>query len=337
MSKPTEAARAARRSRLMRGATYASVAVAVGLVIAKAWAWRATDSVSVLSSLADSFLDILASLLTFWAVRFSLSPADLEHRFGHGKSEGLAALMQSVIISGSALFVGLEAVRRLLAPAALERPVAGMAVIAASTLVTLALFSWQRYVSRETGSVAIAADAMHYQSDLLVNVGIVAAVAITAYTGLRWVDPLVGFAVAAYLAWGAWGIAGRSLDILLDREIPDADRDRIRELASRHPKVLGFHDLRTRHGGAGYLVQFHLELDAATSLVETHRILDEVEAWIEAAYPGCEIIIHPDPLGFAERRDNFEDATDVAALTGPGPGASTGARQGGGGYSTVKR
>lgn len=324
MNNPPNEARKARRAALMRSATYASVAVAVGLVIAKTWAWRATDSVSVLSSLADSFLDILASLLTFWAVRFSLSPADLEHRFGHGKSEGLAALLQSVIIAGSGLFVGIEAVKRLLEPAPPERPVAGMAVIAAATLVTLALYGWQRYVSRETGSMAIAADAMHYRSDLLVNVGVVAAVAVAAFTGLAWVDPAVGLAVAAYLAWGAWGIAGHSLDILLDREIPDADRQRIRELAVRHPRVLGFHDLRTRHGGAGYIVQFHLELDGTTSLVDTHLILDEVEAWIEAAYPSCEIIIHPDPLGFAERRDRFEDALDEAAIAGPlarpGPG-----------------
>ncbi|MBL8200642.1 MAG: cation diffusion facilitator family transporter [Chromatiales bacterium] len=309
--------RNARRARLMRSATYASVGVAVALVIAKAWAWRATDSVSVLSSLADSFLDVLASLLTFWAVRFSLSPADVEHRFGHGKSEGLAALLQSVIITGSALFVGFEAVQRLLAPAPLARPVAGMAVILASTVVTLALLGWQRYVSRETGSVAIAADAMHYRSDLLVNAGVVAAVAVAAFTGLAWVDPAVGLAVAAYLAWGAFSIAATSLDILLDREIPDADRQRIRELAVGHPQVLGFHDLRTRHGGSGYIVQFHLELEGGTSLVETHRILDEVEAWIEAAYPGCELIIHPDPLGFAERRDRFEDNLDLAALTGP--------------------
>ncbi len=300
--------RAARRGTLMRSATYASVAVALSLVVAKTWAWRATDSVSVLSSLADSFLDVFASLLTFWAVRFSLSPADLEHRFGHGKSEGLVALLQSVIISLSGVFVAFEALRRLVSPEAISRPLAGIAVIAASTVITLALLSWQRYVSRETGSVAIAADALHYKTDLLVNLSVVAGVAIASATHLTWVDPLVGLSVAVYLAWGAWNIAGHSMDVLLDREIPDADRARIRELATRHEKVLGFHDLRTRHGGAGYIVQFHLELEADTTLVETHQILDEVEGWIDAAYPGCEIIIHPDPAGYAERRDRFEDA-----------------------------
>lgn len=301
----------------MRSATYASVGVALCLVMAKTWAWRATDSVSVLSSLADSALDVLASLLTFMAVRFSLSPPDLEHRFGHGKAEGLAALLQAVIICASGVFVAVEAVQRLLSPDTLHRPVAGILVIMASTAITLGLLSWQRYVSRETGSVAIAADALHYKTDLFVNLSVVAAVTIVAFTGLGWVDPVVGLAVAAYLMWGAVSIAARSLDILLDREIPDADRDRIRELATRHPRVLGFHDLRTRHGGAGYHVQFHLELHAETSLVETHRILDEVESWIEEAYPGCEIIIHPDPLGYEERRDRFEEAIDLAAVTGP--------------------
>lgn len=304
---------ALRRATLLRSATYASVGVAVCLVLVKAWAWRATDSVSILSSLADSFLDVLASLLTFWAVRYSLRPPDHEHRFGHGKAEGLAALLQALIISGSGVFVGSEAVNRLISPTPIEQPLTGIAVIVASTLITLALVYWQRYVSRETGSVAIAADAMHYKTDLALNLGVVAGVAMAAYTGQRWVDPLVGLAVAVFLVRGAWRIAAKSLDILLDREIPRADRDRIRDLATRHAKVLGFHDLRTRHGGSGYIVQFHLELEPRTSLVDTHRILDEVEDWIEKAYPGCEIIIHPDPLGFEERRDHFENADEAAA------------------------
>ena len=306
-------ASALRRATLLRSATYASVGVAICLVLVKTWAWRATDSVSILSSLADSFLDVLASLLTFSAVRYSLQPPDHEHRFGHGKAEGLAALIQALVISGSGIFVGSEAVNRLISPAPIENPLAGIAVIVASTIITLALLSWQRYVSQETGSVAIAADAMHYRTDLILNLGVVAGVAMTTSSGLRWVDPAVGLAVAVYLIRGAWQIAAKSLDILLDREIPTADRDRIRDLATTHAKVLGFHDLRTRHGGSGYIVQFHLELEPRTSLLETHRILDEVEDWIEKAYPGCEIIIHPDPLGFDERRDHFENADDATA------------------------
>lgn len=306
---------ARRRAKLLKSATYASVTVAVSLVLVKTWAWQATDSVSVLSSLADSFLDVLASLLTFWAVRYSLQPPDIEHRFGHGKAEGLAALLQALIISGSGIFVGSEAVNRLLIPAPIVQPVTGMMVILASTIITLALVAWQRYVSRETGSVAIAADAMHYKTDLALNLGVIAGVAIAAYTGMSWADPVVGLGVALFLLRGAWGIAAKSLDILLDREIPIEDRERIRNLATGHEKVLGFHDLRTRHGGSGYIVQFHLELEPGTSLIDTHRILDDVEEWIDDAYPGCEIIIHPDPLGFAERRDEFEGAEETTATS----------------------
>lgn len=301
-----------RRARLLKAATYASLGLALCLVAVKTWAWLATGSVSVLSSLADSLLDVLASLLTFWAVRYSLSPADPEHRFGHGKSEGLAALLQSVIITGSGLYVCYEAIGRLIRPVPIERPAVGILVVAAAAVATLGLVLFQRYVRRRTGSLAITADAMHYKSDLLVNVVIAGAVAASATFGLPWLDPLVGMGVALYLVWGAWQIGSAALGVLLDHEIPDADRNHIREIALQHPKVLGFHDLRTRHGGSGYIVQFHLELDPNTSLMETHYILDEVEQAIEQHYPGCELIVHPDPLGFAERRDLFEDAPPQA-------------------------
>jgi ferrous-iron efflux pump FieF len=306
----------AERAWLLKSATYASVLVACSLVVGKVWAWQATDSVSILSSLADSVLDVLASLLTFWAIRYSLEPADREHRFGHGKSEGLAALLQSLIISGSGVFVCYEAVQRLMAPAPIAQAGAGVAVLAASTLATVGLVFYQHYVKNKTGSLAISADAMHYKTDVLVNIVVAGAVAGTAMTGLRWLDPLVGGAVALYLVSGAWSIAMHSLDVLLDREIPEGDRRRIRDIAKAHPEVLGFHDLRTRFSGSGYIVQFHLELDAGTSLHDTHEILDQVEAEIWKAYPDCEIIIHPDPLGFAERRDSFEKPAAILASPG---------------------
>lgn len=295
-----------RRERLIRTATYASLTVALVLVGAKAWAWRVTDSVSLLSSLADSLLDVLASGLTFWAVRFSLSPADPEHRFGHGKSEGLAALVQSLIIGASALFVCSEAVQRLLDPQEIARPEVGLIVLIAATAATVLLVSFQRYVSSRTGSIAISADAMHYTADVLVNLSVALAMVLTAWTGWAIMDPLVGLGVAAYILYGAYGMATESLDVLLDREIPDADRHRIEQVARQHPDVLGVHDMRTRHGGAHYIVQFHLDLNPQISLWRSHEIMDEVETTIRAEFPGCEIIIHADPVGIRETRDPFE-------------------------------
>ncbi len=300
-------------ARLVRSATYASVSVAICLVVAKAWAWRATGSVSLLSSLADSLLDVFASGLTFWAVRYSLSPADPEHRFGHGKSEGLAALTQGLIITASGLFVCREAIQRILAPRAIEQPEVGLLVLIGSTLATVLLVGYQRYVSRRTGSIAISADAMHYTSDVLVNLSVGIAVILTAWTGWQLMDPLVGLGVAAFILVGAFRMASQSLDILLDREIPEDDRNRVKEIALGHADVLGLHDLRTRHGGAHFIVQFHLDLPAEISLWRSHEILDEVEDSIRAEYPGCEIIIHADPLGIRESKDHFEPSLQ------PGP------------------
>jgi ferrous-iron efflux pump FieF len=306
-----------RREWLIRSATYASVSVALLLVIAKAWAWRVTGSVSLLSSLADSLLDVLASGLTFWAVRYSLSPADAEHRFGHGKSEGLAALVQALIISASALFVCREAIQRFAQPQDIVRPELGLIVLLAATAGTVLLVGYQRYVSARTGSIAISADAMHYTADVLVNLGVALAMVLTAWTGWVLMDPLVGLGVAVYILYGAWGMARESLDILLDREIPDADRRRVIEIARGHPEVLGVHDLRTRHGGAHYIVQFHLDLSAEISLWRSHEIMDEIEAQIRAGFPGCEIIIHADPMGIREAKDRFEGQVTVIGQDTP--------------------
>ncbi|MDE0130246.1 MAG: cation diffusion facilitator family transporter [Gammaproteobacteria bacterium] len=286
------------RRRLLRLATYASVSTAAILVVIKAWAWQATDSVSLLSSLVDSTLDVLGSLITFFAVTVSLKPADKEHRFGHGKAEGLAALAQSLIIAASAVFVLKESVERILAPAAVENAQTGIAVMGVSVAMTLLLLGIQRYVRLVTGSAAIEADAMHYRTDLVINLGVAAAIAVAAWPGGWLADPLVAAAVIAYLLFGVWKIAKHALDILMDREIPDKDRETIIRLAESHPAVHDIHDLKTRHGGSNYIVQFHVLLDAGLNLAEAHEILDDVETRIRTEFPGCELLLHPDPEGY---------------------------------------
>ncbi len=301
----TDIATGAARARLLRLATCASVSTAAVLVALKAWAWQITDSVSLLSSLADSGLDVLASLITFFAVRVSLKPADQEHRFGHGKAEGLAALAQSAIITASAVYVLAETVDRILNPAEVERPALGIAAMLASVALTLALVSVQAYVRRRTESAAIAADAMHYKTDLVINLGVAAAIAASTLPGGRFADPLVAVAVMAYLLFGVWKIARQALDILMDREIPDEHRGKIQRLAESHPQVRDIHDLKTRHGGSNYIVQFHVLLDASLNLAEAHEILDSVENRIRAEFPGCELLLHPDPEGYQPRGPEF--------------------------------
>lgn len=300
-----DALSASRRTLLIKSASYASLGVALSLVLLKAWGWQATASVSLLSSLADSVLDVFASAITFWAVRYSLSPADAEHRFGHGKSEGLAALIQALIISGSGLYVFYEAIRRIFSPREIHAPEIGLGVIIIATAATVLLVGLQRYVGKKTGSVAIKADAMHYQSDLVINLGVGLAIVLTSWTGILIIDPLVGMVIAIVVLSSVFGIANRSLQILLDHEIPLEDRQTIEAMAIAHPDISGLHDMKTRFGGNHYIVQFHLEMDPNITLRRTHEILDEVEARVAQRFPGCEILIHADPAGLPEERDVF--------------------------------
>jgi ferrous-iron efflux pump FieF len=292
--------------KLQRAASYASLSVAVTLVVTKIWAWQATSSVSILGSLVDSFLDVLASGITVVAIYYALRPADSEHRFGHGKSEGLAALVQSFVITLSAIYVGFEAAERFANPKSIDNPTIGIVVMGISIVLTLALLSFQQYVVRATGSMAIAADSLHYRADLAVNLSVIIAVILASWTNWSLIDPLIGFGVAAYIIWSTYGIAISALDVLLDRELPPEERERIRTIALDHPDVHGFHDLRTRFGGSQYFIQFHLELTPETSLLDAHRIMDKVEDDIRAIYPRCEIIVHTDPIGVNETRDGFD-------------------------------
>ncbi len=287
-------------ARLMRLATYASVSVAVILICAKLGAWYATDSVSIFSTLIDSLLDGAASLVNLLAVRHALEPADREHRFGHGKAESLAGLAQSAFICGSAVFLLMEAGERFVHPREIANLDIGFAVMAISIVLTLILLGFQRYVVRRTGSIAIAADSLHYRMDVLVNLGVVGSLIVVSQFGWLWVDPAIAVVIAGYIFFGAWSIARESLQVLMDRELPDEDRVKIREIAMAHDDVKGVHDLRTRSSGQSIFIQLHLELDGDMTLIRAHDIADEVEDSIMDAFPNAEVITHQDPEGVDE-------------------------------------
>jgi len=291
--------------RLIRSAGFASVGVALSLILLKVYAWLATGSIAMLGSLADSVLDLLASSMTLFAVRYALEPADREHRFGHGKLEAVAGLAQALIITASAGYVAVQAVVRLLTPVAVTSPVLGSAVIVISLAATIALVLFQGFVVRRTGSIAIGADELHYRGDVLTNLGVLAAIGASSWLGWHWADPLLGLAVVAVILWSVRAIVLRSLDILLDRELPAASRAEILGIARRHSEVLGVHDLRTRTSGTHEFIQFHLELKPHLTLVRVHEITDDVEAAVTARFPRAEILIHADPYGVDEPQDEF--------------------------------
>ena len=289
------------KQRLRERATYASLAVAAVLIAVKFVAWIGTGSVALLSSLVDSLVDAAASLVTFFAVRQAAVPPDREHRFGHGKAEPLAALAQSAFLIGSALWLMAEAIRGLVAPQPVENPPAGIAVMVFSMIVTAALVTYQRYVVKRTGSLAVGADEIHYRGDIVLNLGVIATLAIGSAFSVPVLDPLFGAGVGVWVIYGAVKIARLSLTQLMDRELPDEERARVRAIAESHPEVTAVHDIRTRVAGPTAFIQMHIEMDGAMNLLRAHRISDEVEMQLRQAFPHAEIIIHEDPAGIEER------------------------------------
>lgn len=288
---------------LNRSAALASIAVALLLVGLKAWAAWSTGSTAMLGSLADTVLDLVASLATLIGVWVAAQPEDESHRFGHGKAEALAAMFQVVLISISALSLAARALQQLLGGVRPEGANEGIAVSVIAMVATLALLAWQRYVIRKTGSLAIATDHVHYQSDLLLNLAVIAALALDTYAGVAGADPLFGLAIAAWLGWGAWNASQAAVDQLMDKEWPDAKRQRFLEVVARHPELRGLHDLRTRTAGDRDFVQFHVAVDPAMTVGQAHDVMDEIEAKLTAEFPGLEILIHPDPEGHIDPTD----------------------------------
>ena len=281
-------------------AALASVGTALFLLLLKSYAAYRTGSVAMLGSLADTGLDLIASLVTLYGVRLAAMPADHDHRFGHGKAEALASLFQVGLIAVSAFAIGWRAVERLIGGAATSDAEYGIAVSLIALAVTFGLLAYQRRVIARTRSVAIEADHVHYQSDLLLNLSVIAALILDQYLGLIGADALFGVAIALWLAWGAWKASTRAIDQLMDKEWPHARRQRFLEVASRHPELKGIHDLRTRSSGSHDFVQFHVWVDPHMTVAAAHQVMDEVEAKLRREFPGVEILIHPDPEGHVD-------------------------------------
>lgn len=308
---------------LNRSAAFASIAVAVLLVGLKGYAAWSTGSTAMLGSLADTALDLVASLATLAGVWVAAQPSDDNHRFGHGKAEALAAFVQVVLISISALGIAARAIEQLFAGARTAAASEGIGVSVVAMLATLALLAWQNHVIRRTGSLAVRTDHLHYRSDLVLNLAVIAALALDQYAGLRGADPLFGLAIALWLGWGAWGASQEVVEQLMDREWPEERKAHFLDVVARHPELKGVHDLRTRTSGNRDFVQFHVWVDPNMTVRHAHRVMDEVEAKLLAEFPEVEILIHPDPEGLVN--EEGPAAEDVMPHEGgpPQPMASS--------------
>lgn len=302
MSPPSANAKATRNVALL------SVATASVLIVVKAIAWRTSDSVAILASLSDSCLDLIASLVTLFAVRYAQAPPDAEHRFGHGKAEAFSSLMQGGLVFASGALIGREAFEALLNPRPVAHGLAGVVVMLISIALTLALITAQSRVLRATGSIAISGDRAHYAADLGSNAVALVGVGAAAWLGLSWVDAAAGLLVALWLIWGAIGVFREASGQLMDHELPEEDRAKILELATADPRILGVHQLRTRASGPYIHMQMHADLAADISLAEAHTIMVEAETRLLAAFPSADILIHPDPRGRAEKHGGLFSA-----------------------------
>lgn len=284
-------------ARLMRTAAVASLSVSVFLVVIKALAYFGSHSVSVLAALTDSALDLFSSTLNLIAIRSALTPADAEHRFGHGKAEPLAGLAQGAFIAGSASFLIVQAINRFITPEPVEQGSVALAVMIVSLVVATGLVAYQRHVVRKTGSIAVSADSAHYATDILTNLGVIIALILAAGFKMELADPIIAVLVAGFLLFSAWNVFRQSYDQLMDRELPDEARAKVRSIVMAHGEVRNMHDLRTRASGINTFIQFHIELDPAISLMRAHEVSDQVEHEVCAAFPHAEVIIHQDPAG----------------------------------------
>ena len=294
-------AHADERSSLTTRAAVASVAMAVFLVAMKAWAALETSSMAMLGSLADSGLDLVASIVVLLGVRIAARPADTDHRFGHGKAEALAAMVQVALISVAALAIAVRSIQRLLRGAETQHAELGLAVSLVAIGATFALIAYQRHVIRRTNSVAIATDRLHYASDLLLNTSVIAALMLDQYFGIVGADAVFGMLIALWLARSAFQASSDAIDQLMDREWPEEERRRFLDAAADIPELSGLHDLRTRSSGTHRFAQFHVWVPEDWTVREAHDRIDEAELALHKLFPGTEILIHLDPEGHTDR------------------------------------
>jgi ferrous-iron efflux pump FieF len=285
---------------LTRRVTLYSVATAGVLVAIKVVAWRASGSVALLASTADSALDLVASLVTFFAVRYAAAPPDAEHRFGHGKAEGFASLVQAGLVFASAALIGREAIDDLMSPRAVQAGGWAVAVMAVSIALTALLIVAQGRVLRRTSSVAVSGDRAHYAADLASNAIALAGIAAAAWLGLPWLDAAGALLIAALLLWGAVGVFREASGQLMDEELPDAVRARIVDLMTEDKRLTDVHQLRTRASGPYVHIQMHVDLDPDLTLEVAHQVIIAAEKRVLEAFPSADIIIHADPRGRAE-------------------------------------
>ncbi len=285
-----------KHGRLMRFSSYAAIGVATVLLSAKMVAWWSTESLAMLSALTDSLFDLLASIVNLFAIRYALKPADDDHSFGHTSIEDLAGLAQFVFITASMAIIILQSVERIFNPHPLTNEWLGIGVslFAIATCTVLVLF--QTHVAKTTGSLIVATDRMHYLGDVFFNLGVLAAIALSAGLGIDAADPVIAIIIALIVLWSTFPLGRRAYNNLMDREMPNEEKEKIKTIIASIPEIASYHKLKTRYSGMKPFIQMHVDIHANLNFRDAHAITDRLEEALLVAFPGAEVIIHPDPV-----------------------------------------
>ena len=296
---------AAANHRLLTMVSLVAVLAAFVMAVIKIGAWHSTGSIAMLGALLDSLMDGASSLFIFFALRYSMQPADKEHRFGHGKAEAIAAFSHGLLLLSAAVFLLASAAFGLYEPTPVANAQIGIIASAICIVITLGLLALQNHAIRRTASLAIRADNLHYRGDVLLYLSVIAALLLTDFLALPSIDAMFGIGIAIYIGFEATRIISDAAAQLMDRELPDNVRDQIKEIARAHQSVHDVHDLRTRMSGQRMVIQFHVEMDGDVNLRAAHDVSDEVEEAISKTFPNADILIHQDPAGL-ERHSRLE-------------------------------
>lgn len=293
----TTGAAYAEQTRLMKLATYASVTMASALIVMKLVAWWMSDSLAMLSSLTDSFFDVLTSIMNLIALRYALKPADDDHRFGHTRIEDIVGLAQCAFIVASMLIIMLQSFERISNPEPMEHSTLGIVVSLIAMVATGILVAFQTYVAKRTKSLIVAADRLHYVGDVLFNLGVIVALVLTSISGWLWADPAMAILMALAIIYSSKDLGLRAYNNLMDKEMPEEEKAKIYEVLNAAKGIHGYHKLKTRYAGSRPFIQMHVEIDGKLIFNEAHDIIDDLERALESTFPGAEVIVHADPLG----------------------------------------
>lgn len=260
-----------------------------------------TNSLSIIASAIDSFLDLSASVINFFSIYHSSKPADEDHKYGHEKAEAIAALFQGIIIITSSLFLVFEALKRLNKNIILDQLDKGIVVMIISLFVSFFLSRYLKAVAVKTESIALHADSFHFKTDLYTNITIITGLIIVKITGLNTLDSIITILVAAYIIYSTYEIIKNSIDVLMDRELSNDKLSIIESTIKDHSKdIKGFHKLRTRNTGSTKFIEFHLEVNKELSFIEAHDLSEEIIKELEIKIPNSEIIVHVDPCEYPD-------------------------------------